>query len=444
MEVRGDRTPQAIETGDDPDSWYPHPKLAQVLRETHGVMIYQEDVLRVAHALAGMSLGQADTLRRSMSGKLRSPAAMAQVRDGFIAGCRASGVGPDIAAETWRQIESFAGYAFCKAHSASYALLSLQVAYLKAHHPAEFMAAVISNQGGFYAAAAYISEGRRMGLRILLPDVNRSDRDYTGRGREIRMGLMAFAGLAAAAIEGLLAARREGGPFTNLSDLLSRSGLGRAELELLVRGGACDGFELTRPELLWRLACRFGSANPLCPPLTKGAHGGPSAGKGREGDLFPGSGGLDRLVPRLPEYGLRERCRMEEEIFGFMVTRHPLELIQEHDRGPQRQDPGDRHGALPPLITAADMARHAGRHVRMRGLAISYKRIPTKAGAWMKFLSLEDLTGTFEAVLFPDAYARCAEATLGTGPLLVAGRVELDHNVPSLTVTGVERGSSAA
>jgi DNA polymerase III alpha subunit len=385
-------------------------------------MIYQEDVLRVAHALAGMSLGQADTLRRSMSGKLRSPDAMAQVRDGFIAGCLAGGVGQDVAAETWRQIESFAGYAFCKAHSASYALLSLQVAYLKAHHPAEFMAAVISNQGGFYATAAYISESRRMGLRFLLPDVNHSDRDYAGRGREIRMGLMAFAGLAEAAIEGLLAVRRGGGPFTNLSDLLSRSGLGRSDLELLVRGGACDGFELTRPELLWRLACRFRAGEH--PPATGG-------GRGRAADLFPGSGGVDHLVPRLPEYGLRERCRMEEEIFGFMVTRHPLELLEAPAPGP-------------PLVTAADMARHAGRRVRMRGLAISYKRIPTKAGTWMKFLSLEDLTGTFEAELFPDAYARYAEATLVAGPLLVAGRVDLDHGVPSLAVTGVEKGPAAA
>ena len=424
-EARSDGAPQAIETGGGPESWYLHPKLAEVLRETHGVMIYQEDVLRVAHALAGMSLGQADTLRRSMSGKLRSPDAMAKVRDGFIAGCRAGGVGQGVAAETWRQIESFAGYAFCKAHSASYALLSLQVAYLKAHHPAEFMAAVISNQGGFYATAAYISESRRMGLRILLPDVNRSGRDYAGRGREIRVGLMAFAGLAEAAIAGLLAARRESGAFTNLSDLLSRSGLGRAELELLVRGGACDGFELTRPELLWRLACRFPAGGPPARPA--------AAGRGEAADLFPGSGGLDHLVPRLPEYGLRERCRMEEEIFGFMVTRHPLELIEA-----SAPRPG------PPLIAAADMARHAGRRVRMRGLAISYKRIPTSAGAWMKFLSLEDLTGTFEAVLFPDAYARCAEATLGTGPLLLEGRVALDHGVPSLTVTGVEKGPAAA
>ena len=449
-----------------PDSWYLHPKLAEVLRETHGVMIYQEDVLRVAHALAGMSLGQADTLRRSMSGKLRSPEAMAAVRDGFIAGCRAGDVAPDVAAETWRQIESFAGYAFCKAHSASYALLSLQVAYLKAHHPAEFMAAVISNQGGFYAPAAYISESRRMGLRLLLPDVNRSDRDYAGRGREIRMGLMAFAGLAESTIEGLLAARRERGPFTNLSDLLSRSGLGRAELELLVRGGACDGFELTRPELLWRLACRFGAGGGSPHPAL-------AATRGTEGEMFPGSGGLDHLVPRLPEYGLRERCLMEQEIFGFMVTRHPLELMNVTAYVPHTvvipgltRNPGNREvpwipdedlgndvkvrgsvkgsapARLPPLIAAAGMARHAGRRVRMRGLAISYKRIPTKAGTWMKFLSLEDLTGTFEAVLFPDAYARFAEATLGTGPLLVEGRVEIDHGVPSLTVTAVENDSS--
>jgi DNA-directed DNA polymerase III PolC len=396
--------------------WYPDPRLAAVLGETHGVMIYQEDVLRVAHVLAGMSLGQADTLRRSMSGKLRSPEAMAQVRAGFLAGCVANGVARAVAEETWRQVESFAGYAFCKAHSASYALLSFQVAYLKAHHPAEFMAAVISNQGGFYDTAAYLSEARRMGLALLLPDVNRSEREYTGRGREIRMGLMAFPGLAESAVEGLLSARRAGGPFTNLSDLMGRAGLGRADLELLVRGGACDGFELTRPELLWRLACRGAGRAPRPP----GAHAG------EDGDLFPGACGLDHLVPRLPEYPLAERCRMEREIFGFPVTRHPLELAP---RVPAAGGP-----ALP-LVTADRMARFAGRRVRMRGLAISYKRVPVRrTGAWMKFLSCEDLTGTFEATLFPAAYGRYAELALGPGPFLLEGRVELDHGVPSLTV----------
>ena len=120
---------------------------------------------------------------------------------------------------------------------------------------------------------------------------------------------------------------------------------------------------------------------------------------------------------------------MEEEIFGFMVTRHPLELI-----GNSAPAPGT------PLISAADMGRYAGRRVRMRGIAISYKRIPTKTGAWMKFLSLEDLTGTFEAVLFPDAYARCAEATLGAGPLLAEGCIEIDHGVASLTVSDIRDG----
>ncbi len=412
-----DRTPQATCT-EDPAAWYPDPRLKPVLRETHGVMIYQEDVLRVAHVLAGMSLGEADLLRRSMSGKLRAHDAMAGVRASFLAGCAASTVAPGVAAEVWRQIESFAGYAFCKAHSASYALLSFQVAWLKAHHPAEFMAAVISNGGGYYGTAAYVSEARRLGLRILPPNLNRSERDWTGRGREIRMGLMAFTGLAEGAIGGLLGARRDGGPFTNLSDLLARSGLGRAELELLVRGGACDGFELTRPELLWRLACRFGAT----PPRLAGA------------DLFPGAGGLDHLVPRLPEYGLRERCRLEEEIFGFPVTRHPLELLGERPGSAAPHGSKSRPGG-PPLITAAEMPRHAGRRVRMRGLAISHKRVPTKTGSWMKFLSLEDLTGTFEAVLFPEAYDRCAEAALGAGPFALEGRVETDHGVPSLTVT---------
>ena len=268
----------------------------------------------------------------------------------------------------WRQIESFAGYAFCKAHSASFALLSLQVAYLKAHHPAEFMAAVISNQGGFYATAAYVSESRRMGLRILLPDVNHSDRDYIGRGREIRMGLMAFAGLAEATIEDLLAARRESGPFTDLSDLCPVRVSAAPNWKLLVRGGACDGFELARPELLWRLACRY-RATPHPGPLPQGAradeaHPRPreeGAGGGWTPDLFPGSGGLDHLVPRLPEYSLRERCLMEQDIFGFMVTRHPLESVAGESFPPVRAginpapatDGDDRRGGvrpLPPLI----------------------------------------------------------------------------------------------
>jgi len=387
--------------------WYLHPLLEEVLEETHGVMIYQEDVLRVAHVLAGMSLGEADSLRRSMSGKVRSAEAMALVRDRFLAGCGGKEVPAAVAREVWRQIESFAGYAFCKAHSASYALLSFQVSWLKAHYPAEFMAAVISNGGGFYSAAAYVSEARRLGLKILFPDVNRSESDCTGSARELRLGLDAIGGMSSAGIRSLLESRRREGPFTSLTDLLIRTSLERSEIETLIRCGGCDGFELTRPEMLWRLACR--------------------GGESEESDLFPNTGGLDDLVPRLPEYPLEERCRIEEEVFGFTVSRHPLELLPPHlFRGVTR---------------ARDMAGKVGRRIRMLGRAIAYKRVPVKKSEqreWMKFLSLEDLTGTFEAILFPKCYRRYAEHTLTAGPYLLSGRVEEDHGVCSLNVDRLE------
>jgi DNA-directed DNA polymerase III PolC len=418
-------SPRVRGEGRGEGSWYLHPLLEEVLEETHGVMIYQEDVLRVAHVLAGMSLGEADSLRRSMSGKMRSAEAMALVRDRFLAGCDGKDVPAAVAREVWRQIESFAGYAFCKAHSASYALLSFQVSWLKAHYPAEFMAAVISNGGGFYSAAAYVSEARRLGLKILLPDVNRSESDCAGSARELRLGLDAIGGLNSASIGSLLESRRREGSFTSLSDLMTRTSLERNELETLIRCGGCDGFELTRPEMLWRLACR-----PARPP-----HYSPSPrprGEGRgEGpgdlDLFPNAGGLDDLVPRLPEYPLEERCRIEEEVFGFPVSRHPLELLPPHlFRG---------------VTSARDMAGMAGRRIRMLGRAIACKRVPVRKRGqreWMKFLSLEDLTGTFEAILFPKCYRRYAEHTLTAGPYLLNGRVEEDHGVCSLNVDRLE------
>jgi DNA polymerase III alpha subunit len=270
------------------------------------------------------------------------------------------------------------------------------------------MAAVLSNGGGFYQRAAYISEARRLGLRILLPDVNRSERSFTGRERSLRMGLDSIGPLSVAGTASLIENRCREGSFTSLSDLMTRTGLRRSELETLIRCGACDGFELTRPEMLWRLACR------RTPPPS------PS-------DLFPNAGRLDSLVPRLPEYSLRERCRIEEEIFGFSVTRHPIEMLS----------PELHRGVVP----AREMAGKVGRPVRMLGQAISWKRVPVRKGArreWMKFLSLEDMTGTFEATLFPRCYRRYAEKTLTAGPYLLRGRIEEDNGVCSLNVDGLK------
>ena len=216
-----------------------HPLLGEILGETYGIMCYQEDVAKVAMAMAGFSAAEADRLRKILS-KKRSERALADYRERFAAGARARGFAPETIGAVWEMIMSFSGYSFCKPHSASYALVSFKSCYLRAHYPAEFMAAVISNGGGYYRAFAYVSEARRMGLAVLPPCVNASDARYTGRGRELRVGLAHLKGLGRAALEEVLAARRAGGPFENLDDLLRRTDLDPADLRVLIKAGALD------------------------------------------------------------------------------------------------------------------------------------------------------------------------------------------------------------
>ena len=228
-----------------------HPSLEEVLYETYGVMIYQEDVLKVACHVGGMSLGEADLLRRAMSGKMRSKDAMDQLTQKFFASARNKGIPEETIAEIWRQIASFAGYSFCKGHSAAFAVLSYQCAYLKAHHPAEFMAAVLNNGGGFYGAAAYVQEARRLGLRVLGPDINASAVHYTGDSREkwLRVGLSAIKNFPPARIDVIIRARAEQ-PYVSLEDFLRRSNCTREEAAKLIRVGGCDLFKSTRTQLL--------------------------------------------------------------------------------------------------------------------------------------------------------------------------------------------------
>ena len=251
---------------------YLHPALEEVLYETYGVMIYQEDVIKVACHVGGMSLGEADLLRRAMSGKMRSREAMDRLTGKFFASCRRRGIPEDVAAEIWRQIASFAGYSFCKGHSAAFAVLSYQCAWLKAHYPAEFMAAVLNNGGGFYGPAAYIQEARRMGLRVLGPDVNASRTKYAGdtKGGWIRVGFQAIKNFPSDRIEAILKARAER-PFDGLADLLERGGCSREEAGKLILAGACDGFGSTRAQLLLDLDLHFAERpNSAQPELFEG------------------------------------------------------------------------------------------------------------------------------------------------------------------------------
>lgn len=218
-----------------------HPRLGAILKETYGIMVYQEDVVLVSMALAGFNWAEGDGLRKVISKK--SPERISHYRERFLDGCSRRGVAPDVARSVWEMILSFAGYSFCKPHSASYALVSFKSAYLKAHHPAEFMAAVINNGGGYYSTWAYVSEARRMGLEVLGPHVNLSCWGYEGKDGKIRVGLMQLQAVRRETLQALLEERKRRGPFRSLEDLFRRVALTPSEAAVLVKSGAVDDLE---------------------------------------------------------------------------------------------------------------------------------------------------------------------------------------------------------
>jgi len=377
------------------------PEMETVLGETYGVMIYQEDVIKVAHHIAGLTLEEADVLRRAMSGKMRSHQAMQLIINRFSDSCKAKDISPEISQELWRQIESFAGYSFCKAHSASFALLSYQVAYLKTHFPAEFMACVLNNGGGFYSSAVYIQEAKRIGINVLLPCINESEFEYRGKNKEIRIGLMAVKHLSSTSIQKILEQRKKYGKYVSLADFIVRTKLGIKETQLLIKCGAMDSFGETRCTLL-RLADVYFNKFKM---LEEGYN-----------DLFINeSFELEKAVVTKKGFSIEEKCIAEYESFDYMVTKHPLEFFTEYNKKFS-------------LIPSEQMGKHAGRKVKMIGWYMSSKRIRTKKGDIMKFLSLEDLTGTYEAVIFPRAYSRFAEKTLSMGPYIVEGRIDSENS----------------
>ena len=224
------------------EHWTPlHPLLKPVLKETLGVMVFQEQLGQAAIHLAGFDPAEADTLRKVVGKKYREK----RLRDfyvRFVQGARDRGVSMEVIKEVWQMMMGFDGYSFCKPHSASYTLVAYKSAYLRAHYPAEFMAAVISNGGGYYSAFGYLSEAKRMGLRVLHPDINRSEIKYTGRYKTLRVGLMQLKGLSRDAKEDILNERTRKGPFISLENFLERTRL-RIHLQdvrILIKAGCFD------------------------------------------------------------------------------------------------------------------------------------------------------------------------------------------------------------
>jgi DNA-directed DNA polymerase III PolC len=396
--------------------WEPlHECLRETLKDTFGIMVYQEDVVNVCHAFAGMSLAAGDGVRKALS-KKRPTKQLAAYRKEFTEGALALGRDPAVIETVWHMVMSFAGYSFCKGHSCSYIKVAQYSCYLRAHYPAEFISAVLANGGGFYRPFAYIAEARRMGLRILPPDVNASRWETCGHDDWVRVGFQFVGGLSATAARTFsgTAAR----DFRSLADLRERSSLTTEDLRTLIRVGACDSIAegMTRPQMLWAIDAEKGDpAHRTLQLLSRRA-----------------------AVPLLPEYTDDRRRRTEYELLGFVVDHHPMVLYEEEL-------------ARWRVVKSTEMAAHVGRTVLMAGMLTTAKPVHTVHDEPMEFATFDDGHGLIETVIFPEVYKARTHVLFDQGPFLLRGKVEEEFGAVTLTVLDVKRvdrlrriGSTAA
>ncbi|MBC8417281.1 MAG: DNA polymerase III subunit alpha [Desulfobacteraceae bacterium] len=391
----------------------PHPLLRPVLNETLGVMVFQEQLSQAAVHLAGFDPSEADTLRKTVSKKHKEK----RLRDfyvRFVQGASDRGVDREVIEEVWQMMMGFDGYSFCKPHSASYTMVAYKSAYLRAHYPAEFMASVISNGGGYYTPLSYISEARRMGITVTPPDINLSDIKYTGKGWHIRVGFMQLKGLSHEAKEGIIHERVKNGPFISLEDFLGRTGphLHLQDVRILIKGGCFDGIArgASRPRLIWE-ALRFFAREEekTAPGLFAPAN-----------TTVP----LPGVTYRNTSYPRHVMLRHESEVFGFILSVHPLALYGDILKGLN-------------YVRAKDLHSRIGREVTTVGWPVTGKTVHTNKGESMKFITFEDLSAAYEAVFFPEVYHRFCHMLNATRPYILKGRVEETFGAINITVTKV-------
>jgi len=379
---------------------YIHPVMEQQLKETFGVMVYQEDVLKVCHHFAGLDLADADVLRRIMSGKKRKKNEFEEIVAKFFANCSERGYPDAVAKEVWRQIESFAGYSFSKAHSASYAVESFQSLYLKAHFPLEFQVAVINNFGGFYHTWVYFNEARRQGATIHLPCVNRSSYTTSIADKVIFIGFVHLTGLESDFAKQIVEEREKFGAYADLHDFIDRIKPGMEQLILLIRVGAFAFTLQPKPGLLWEAHLyRKKSRNVDLPSL-----------------LFREASQSYRL-PTL-DYRPIEDAYDEIELIGFPVTMTQFDLLVTHFRGEAR---------------VSEMLSKVGQKVRMLGQLVTIKYVKTVKGELMYFGTFIDHTGEFfDTVHFPQTLRQYRFQ--GAGVYLLLGKMVEEFGYPMLEV----------
>lgn len=384
----------------NPDKFeYLHPIMKEQLSETFGVMVYQEDVLKICHHFAGLDLADADTLRRAMSGKYRSKQEMQRIVDRFFTNCREKGYSEELIGEVWRQIESFAGYSFSKAHSASYAVESFQSLYLKAHFPLEFMVGVINNFGGFYRTWVYVHEAKRYGAVIQLPCVNKSLYKTTIYGTEIYLGFIHIMSIESSIAVSIEEIRKADGPFKGLEDFVARVNPGLEQLILLIRAGAFRFTGKKKSVLLWE------------------AHMMINRSKHEKTRQLFAPAVRNFSLPEL-EHSTIEDFYDEVELFGFPVTMNWFDVLQTAFRGE---------------VSGRSLIDYTGKKVRMVGHLVTVKYIKTVNNEWMNFGCFIDVEGNFfDTVHFVQSLKNYPFK--GSGTYLLLGKVVEEFGFPSLEV----------
>ena len=384
---------------------YLHPVMREQLEETYGVMVFQEDVLKVCHHFAGLDLADADVLRRAMSGKYRSKKEFARIVKKFFDNCRRRGYPEELTNEVWRQIESFAGYSFSKAHSASYAVESFQSLYLKAYYPLEFMVAVINNFGGFYRTWVYFNEARRWGGQVHLPCVNNGRYLTSIKGDDIYIGFIHIDSLETKTGQMIPVEREKNGCFGSPEDFIGRTGTTLEQLLLLIRIGAFRFTGKSKAELLWEAHMLMGKSTPVS----------------KERPLFYSGGSRFRL-PVL-EHRDVEDAYDELELLGWPVSMSYFDLLQTTFRGE---------------IMAGDLMKYTGRKVRMVGNLVTVKYVRTIKKEIMHFAAFVDQQGEFfDTVHFPDSLKKYPFR--GEGVYLLLGKVVEEFGFPGLEVEKMAR-----
>jgi error-prone DNA polymerase len=376
---------------------YPHPSLEACLRSTYGLVVYEEHILQICEAFAGLPPGRADVLRRALN-KQKRPV-IEEIRGEFFSSSLACGHSPEKTAEVWELVTGFAGYAFCKAHSTAYGVEAYQSAWLKRYFPAEFMAAVLTNGKGFYTPLVYVLECHRLGLKLLPPSVNEPGPAFVPHGKLIRVPIIRMKGLADRTADKIVEARARG-PFTSLADFFHRVIPSGEELESMIRAGAFDIFGDKRTRQFWQaqyLLRTFGSSS-----------------EPGQGWLIPPADPAQ--LPELPavEPTRREQLQAETELFGFAASGHPLELFD--DIAWETYCPVKRLGEF------------VGQTVSVCGLVVEQRVHHQITGEPMKFLSLADWTGIIETELFARTYRTYGLATVRYPVLEIEARIEPFEN----------------